>query len=77
MAKLKVEIEIQDAKDVQEVSAILLIGVATVWRWIANGKLTSFKLAGRTLIPDSEVRRVERLTNERAAADKTAAPGGQ
>lgn len=29
----------------------------------------------KTLIPDSEIRRVERLTNERAAADKTAAQG--
>ena len=65
MAKLKVEVEIEDAYDTQEAAAILTVGIATIWRWIANGKLASFKIAGRTLISASEVRRVETLKEGR------------
>ena len=65
MAKLKVEVEIEDAYDTQEAAAILTVGIATIWRWIANGKLASFKIAGRTLISASEVRRVEALKEGR------------
>jgi excisionase family DNA binding protein len=66
MAKLKVEVEIKDAYDVEEAAAILLVGIATIWRWIKNGKLASFKVAGRTLISDSEIRRIEELQTARA-----------
>ncbi|MBA7506096.1 hypothetical protein ES706_04776 [subsurface metagenome] len=59
MAKVKVEIELQDAYDTEEVATILNIGIATVWRWIAKGKLPSFKLSGRTLIPKREVERLQ------------------
>ena len=59
MAKLKVEVEIQDAYDVEEAAAILEVGVATIWRWIGKGKLSSFKVAGRTLITKREVERLQ------------------
>jgi excisionase family DNA binding protein len=72
MAKLKVEVEIKDAHDVEEAAAILLVGVATIWRWIASGKLASFKIAGRTLISDSEIRRVQGLESKRAPVSKGA-----
>jgi len=68
MAKLKVEVEIKDAYTVEETATILLVGVATIWRWLASGKLASFKLAGRTLISDSEIRRVEQLQNNLIAS---------
>lgn len=76
MAKLKVEIEVQGAHNVEETAAILHIGVATVWRWIKKGELTSFKLAGRTLIPATSIREVEKLHTEGAAAAPVAAPSG-
>jgi excisionase family DNA binding protein len=66
MAKLKAEVEIQDAYDTQEAAAILLVGIATIWRWIASGKIASFKVGGRTLISASEITRVERIQKERA-----------
>lgn len=62
MPKLKVDVDIQDAYDANEVAEILGIGIATVWRWIANGKLPSFKIAGRTLIPASAVERLQKGT---------------
>jgi excisionase family DNA binding protein len=72
MAKIKVEVEIKDAYDVEEAAAILLVGVATIWRWIASSKLASFKLGGRTLISDSEIRRVQGLKTERAPVSEGA-----
>ena len=78
MAKIKVEVEIKDAYTVEETATILLVGVATIWRWLASGKLASFKLAGRTLISDSEIRRVEQLQTERAPQRKElSAEGGE
>ncbi|GAI56913.1 unnamed protein product, partial [marine sediment metagenome] len=59
MTKVKVEIEFEDAYDTEEVSKILNIGIATVWRWIAKGKLPSFKVAGRTLIPAAAVEELQ------------------
>jgi excisionase family DNA binding protein len=59
MAKLKVEAEIEDAYEVEEAAAILTVGVATIWRWIARGKLSSFKVAGRTLVTKREVERLQ------------------
>lgn len=60
--KLKVEIEIQGAHNVEDAAALLHVGVATVWRWIKKGELVSFKLADRTLIPAAAV---EELQKER------------
>jgi len=59
MPKMKVVVEINDAHTVEEVAVIFGIGVATVWRWLARGKLHGFKLAGRTLIPTSEIERIK------------------
>jgi excisionase family DNA binding protein len=56
MPKLKVDVDIEDAYDAEEVAKILGVGIATVWRWLAKGKLPSFKLAGRTLVPASAVK---------------------
>jgi excisionase family DNA binding protein len=59
MPKLKVEVEIEDAVDTEEAAKVLGVGIATVWRWIAKGKLANFKVAGRTLIPKSEIERLK------------------
>jgi excisionase family DNA binding protein len=59
VAKVKVEVEIEDAYDVEEAAAILKVGVATIWRWVGKGKLSFFKLSGRTLIPATAIKKVE------------------
>jgi len=38
-------------------------GVATVWRWIRDGKIFVVRIGGRTLVPDSEI---EKLKNRKA-----------
>lgn len=72
VVKLKVVVEIGDAYDVEGAADMLVVGVATIWRWISSGKIASFKLQDRTLISKSEV---DRIRKERAAEAKTALPG--
>lgn len=60
MSKLKVVVEIPDAHGVEEAAILFGVGVATVWRWLAKGKLKGIKLAGRTLIPASEIERLKK-----------------
>jgi transposase len=44
VAKKIFEVEVQDGYDVADAATILHIGIATVWRWIRNGKLSSFRV---------------------------------
>ena len=60
--------EIYEPKDA---CRLIGIGYATLYRWIKAGKLTPIRIAGRTLIPKSEI---ERLKNEKAA---TGIEGGE
>jgi len=69
MAKIKATVEIQDLYDVDEAADLLSKGIATIWRRIRANKIIVVHIAGRTLIPKSEV---ERLIAEAARAD----PGG-
>lgn len=59
MTKKIFEVEIQDGYDVEDAAAILHIGVATVWRWIRKGKLSSFRVRvgpyTRTFVLEKEV----------------------
>jgi excisionase family DNA binding protein len=63
VAKFKVAVEVQNAYLVQEAADILGIGIATLWRWIKKGKVSSFKvtlgLHSQTLISASEVERLK------------------
>jgi excisionase family DNA binding protein len=72
MARIKVAVEVEDAFDVSEAADQLGIGIATAWRWIRDGKLPSFKLAGRTLVPGCFIRLIQ---NERATETQAALPG--
>lgn len=45
--------------DAEEAARLIGIGYATLYRWIKGGKLIAVKLAGRTLIPRSEVERLK------------------
>ena len=58
---VKFVIESSDLFDVDEAAKLLKMGYATIYRWIANGKIIPVKMDRRTLIPRSEI---ERLRNE-------------
>lgn len=65
-------ITIDNVYETAEAAQLIGIGYATLYRWIKAGKLIPIRIAGRTLIPKSEV---ERLKNKKAAeakADSTA-----
>jgi excisionase family DNA binding protein len=63
MARLTVPIEVEGVHDVDEAAKLSGRGVATVWRWIRNGKIFVVRIGGRTLVPESEI---EKLKNEKA-----------
>lgn len=54
----KITVDTGEVYDAAEAAHLLGIGYATLYRWIKSGKLISIKLAGRTLIPKSEVERL-------------------
>ena len=57
-------ITIDNVYETTEAARLIGISYATLYRWIRAGKLTPIRIAGRTLIPKSEV---ERLKKEQAA----------
>jgi len=64
MVKVTATVEIEDLYDVDEAANLLSNGVATIWRRIRDNKIIVVRIAGRTLIPKSEI---ERLKKEQAA----------
>jgi|GEM_PF-1819370 len=64
MAKIMAVVEIPDAYSDREAAALLNVGRATIWRWVASGKLLTFRLGDRTLFPHSEIVRLQGLKNE-------------
>ena len=65
---VKFVIESNDLFDVPEAAQMLKIGYATVYRWIASGKIIPVRMDNRTLIPISEI---QRLKKEKATAMET------
>jgi excisionase family DNA binding protein len=59
----KIVVDTGEVYDAAEAASLIGIGYATLYRWIKKGDLIAIKLAGRTLIPKSEV---ERLQTQRA-----------
>jgi len=57
---VKFIIESNDLFDVPEAAQLLGIGYATVYRWIASGKIIPVRMDNRTLIPRSEVERLQK-----------------
>ena len=58
MVKVTAIVELEGVHDVDEAAELIGIGVATLWRWIKAGKVAPVKVSGRTLIPTSEVDRL-------------------
>ncbi|MBA7486752.1 hypothetical protein ES707_22313 [subsurface metagenome] len=64
MVKVTATVEIEDLYDVDEAANLLSKGIATIWRRIRDDKIIVVRIAGRTLIPKSEI---ERLKKEQTA----------
>lgn len=52
-------IALENILDTKEAANLLGIGYATLYRWIKTGKLIPIRIAGRTLIPQSEITRLK------------------
>ena len=46
--------------DTKEASKLMGIGYATLYRWIKVGRIMPVRIAGRTLIPLSEIERLSK-----------------
>jgi len=55
----KIAVDTGEVYDANEAAKLIGIGYATLYRWIKANKIIAVKLAGRTLIPKSEVDRVK------------------
>jgi transposase len=49
----------QEAVSVEEASKRLNKGIATIWRWIKANKITTVKYSDLTLVPLSEIHRLQ------------------
>ncbi len=67
----KITLEATDLKTVKEAADLLGVSEITVWRYVNKGKMLSTKIAGRRLIPISEITRVlAELQLQRALAEQ-------
>jgi len=62
----KIVIDIPELYDPNQAAEALGIGYATVFRWIKAGKIIAIWIGGRTLIPQSEIKRLKREQNKQA-----------
>ena len=60
----KIVVDTDEIYELKEAADLLQIGIATLFRWMRNGKIVPLRISGRTFIPKSEV---ERLKNEQTA----------
>jgi hypothetical protein len=60
MADIKATVHVEGAEDVDDTAKLTNLGVATLWRWIKAGKIHTITIAGRTLIPTSEIERIKK-----------------
>ncbi|MBM3119651.1 MAG: helix-turn-helix domain-containing protein [Chloroflexi bacterium] len=52
-------IDTDELYSTDEATQLIGIGYATLYRWIKSGKLIALKLNHRTLIPQSEIKRLQ------------------
>jgi len=60
VVRVLVDADIPDAVDTNTACVQLHIGMATLYRWINAGKILSVKVGGATLIPLSEITRIQK-----------------
>ena len=58
---VKLAIDTAELYGTIEAARLIGIGYATLYRWIKSGHLIAVKLAGRTLIPKSEIDRLKEV----------------
>ena len=57
----KILIDTDEYFDTTEAAKLLGIGYATLYRWIKSGKILPLRVAGRTVIPKSEIDRLKAM----------------
>ncbi len=57
---VRIMVSIDNVYETTEAAQKLQIGYATIYRWIKKGKIIPIRIAGRTLVPKSEVDRILR-----------------
>jgi excisionase family DNA binding protein len=55
----KILVDMDDVVSVDTAAEQIGISVPTAWRWIRKGKLIKISLAGRTLVPKTEIDRLK------------------
>lgn len=64
MSKVTIKVDaVADAYGPEEAAQLLGKGVATIWRWIRDDKILAVRIGGRTLIPEKEIHRLQRVTD--------------
>jgi len=64
----KIVIDADELCSVDEAAEQLGRGVATIWRYIRDKKITVLRLGNRTLIPVTEIERIKKATDGEAVA---------
>ena len=59
MVKINTQVEITNLFNCEEAAKLLGCGTATIWRRIKDNKIIAIRIAGRTLIPQSEIDRLK------------------
>jgi len=61
MSRITIKVDATaDAYGPEEAAKLLGKGIATIWRWIRNGKVIAIRIGGRTLIPSQEIERLKK-----------------
>lgn len=56
----KIVVDTDEVYELKEAADLLQIGIATLFRWMRNGKIVPLRISGRTFIPKSEVERLNK-----------------
>ena len=60
MSKVTIKVDaVADAYVPEEAAELLGKGIATIWRWIRAKKILAVRIGGRTLIPETEIQRLQ------------------
>ncbi len=61
MSRVTIKVDaVADAYGPEEAAQLLGKGEATIWRWIRAKKVLVVRIGGRTLIPETEIERLQK-----------------
>lgn len=69
----RITIDTNEVHETAEAARLLGIGYATLYRWIKADLLIPIRIAGRTLIPQSEIDRIKRERKDQATGPEPVA----